>query len=531
MQSGKLLEILPQKEILATGDATAEVTGVVYSSREVRPGVVFVAVVGFHTDGHNFIGEALTKGAIAIVGSNREYLTQFSESQSSPPPFIVLVEDERAALTHLAAAFYDYPARKLGVIGITGTKGKTTTSYLVSEVLEAGPYSTGLIGTVDFKVGARRWANETRQTTPEAVEIQQLMAEMAREKVDYCVLESSSHGLALRKLLDCAYDVAVFTNITHEHLDFHGTFEQYRYDKGILFEALSEEPPKPFLKFPKTAIINADDPNAAYFRERAETAAQRKGIALRVLTFALHNEADIRATEISSDAHHSEFTAVTPLGSVRIRLNLPGEFNIYNSLAALTVGLSQGLSLDEVRRGLEGVKGVSGRMEQIDEGQPFAVIVDYAHNPDSIEQVLRTLRPITPGRLSIVFGSAGERDIAKRSTQGALASRLSDFAIFTNEDPRLEDENAIIDQIAAGAEAEGWQEQQHFLKIADRRAAIEAAIAQAKPGDTILLAGKGHEGSIIIGTAKLAWDEREEARRALRLAGFGSSKSNRDRQD
>jgi UDP-N-acetylmuramoyl-L-alanyl-D-glutamate--2,6-diaminopimelate ligase len=310
--------------------------------------------------------------------------------------------------------------------------------------------------------------------------------------------------------------VVVLTNLTHEHLDFHGSFEQYRQDKGLLFEALSEEPAKPFLKFPKTVILNADDPNAAYFQERAQSAAQSKGLELRYLTYGLHHQADVQATAIVSDARHSEFTAVTPSGSVRISLNLPGEFNIYNSLAALTVGLSQGLTLEQLKAGLEGATGVSGRMEQINEGQPFAVIVDYAHNPDSIEQVLRTLRPLTPGRLVVVFGSAGERDIAKRPVQGAIAARLSDFAIFTNEDPRLEDENAIIDQIAAGAKAEGWREGQHFLKIADRRQAIETVIERAKAGDTILLAGKGHESCIIVGTEKIAWDEREEARRALR---------------
>ena len=526
MNIGKLLSAIPRKEIMSLGNLSAEVKSIVYSSQKVEPGAVFVAVVGFHTDGHKFIDEAIARGAVAIIGSNRYELnwhipTHFNPE--APSPVIVLVRDERAALAHLAAAFYGYPARKLGVVGITGTKGKTTTSYLVSEVLESGKYTTGLIGTVDFKVGARRWANETRQTTPEAVEIQQLMAEMAREKVNYCVLESSSHGLALRKLLDCAYDVAVLTNITHEHLDFHGTFDQYRYDKGILFEALSEERPKPFLKFPKTAIINADDPNAAYFRERAEEAARRRGTELRVLTYGLRNPADINATRIKSDARHSEFTVVTPLGRVRINLQLPGEFNIYNSLAAFTVGLSQGLSLPRLKAGLEKVTGVAGRMQRIDEGQDFAVIVDYAHNPDSIEQVLRSLRPITPGRLIILFGSAGERDIAKRAVQGGLAARLADFAIFTNEDPRLEDENAIIDQIAAGAEAEGWRESQNFLKIADRRRAIEAAIERAQPGDTILLAGKGHEGSIIVGTQKVDWDESEEARRALRQAGFSKT--------
>lgn len=513
---GELLEVLSQKEVLAEGNPTSIVSRIVYSSKEAKSGAVFVAVVGFHTDGHRFAGDAATRGAVAIVGRDQAQLSAFIEGPDYGGQTVVMVEDERAALAHLAAALEGYPARTLGVVGVTGTKGKTTTSFLISEVLEAGPYSTGLIGTVDFKVGKRRWANETRQTTPEAVEIQQLLGQMAHEAVDYCVLESSSHGLALRKLLHCDYDVAVLTNLTHEHLDFHGTVEQYRADKGILFEMLGSTMPKPFLKFPKTAILNADDLNADYFRDRASEAAQQNSIELRVMTFAVRAEADVRATEISGDANHLEYTAVTPVGSVRLRLNLPGEFNVYNSLAALTVGLSQGLTLDEVKRGLEGVQGVPGRMQKIDEGQPFTVIVDYAHNPDSIEQVLRTLRPLTPGKLIAVFGSAGERDVAKRPVQGALAARLADFAVFTNEDPRLEDENTIINEIAAGAIAEGWQEGQHFLKIADRRSAIEAAIGRAAPGDTVLLAGKGHESCVIIGTRKQPWDESEEARIALR---------------
>ena len=515
MQLAQLLDNLADKEILAPGQLETAVTAVRYSSREVSAGAVFVAVVGFHTDGHRYVTDAAERGAVAIVGSRREPLLEFKDSASYQGQTIIYVADERAALAHLAAAFYGFPARQLGMVGITGTKGKTTTSFLVSEVLEAGPYSTGLIGTVDFKVGPRRWANETRQTTPEAVEIQELMAQMVEAKVDYCVLESSSHGLALRKLLDCEYDVAVLTNITHEHLDFHGTFEQYRQDKGILFEALGDGHPKPFFKFPKTAILNADDPNADYFKQRAVEATQAAKLELQVITFGIEAEADVRATEIKSDAQSLAYTAVTAQGNVRLQLNLPGHFNIYNSLAALTVGLSQGLSLAEAKRGLEGVKNVPGRMEKVDEGQPFAVIVDYAHNPDSLAQVLRTLRPITPGRLMVVFGSAGERDIAKRSVQGTLAAQLADFAVFTNEDPRLEDADAIIDQIAEGAEQVGWQAGQQFLKITDRRTAIEAAIERAQPGDTLLLAGKGHESCIIIGTDKVPWDEHEEARRAI----------------
>jgi UDP-N-acetylmuramoyl-L-alanyl-D-glutamate--2,6-diaminopimelate ligase len=514
----QLLGALSQPELLAAGQTGTEIKAIYYSSNEVQPDALFVAVVGFHTDGHRFISDAAQRGAVAIVGSNREKLEEFVRSPAYNGAAVVWVTDERAALNHLAAAFYGYPARKLGVIGVTGTKGKTTTSFLISQMLEVGNYSTGLIGTVDFKVGKRRWANATRQTTPEAPQVQELLSEMVAEKVEFAVIESSSHGLALRKLLDCAYDVAILTNLTHEHLEFHGTFEQYRQDKGLLFEYLSEEAPKPFLKFPKTAIINEDDPQAAYFKE----VALQKAIA--VLTFAIERPADVMAHSIESDARRLHYIARTPLGEVALNLHLPGRFNVYNSLAALCTGLVLGLSLDEIKRGLESVTGVPGRMETIivSEDQPFSVIVDYAHNPDSLEQVLKVLRPLTPGKLVALFGSAGERDVAKRPMQGEVAARLADFAIFTNEDPRLEDENTIIDEIAAGAERLGWRDGYEFLKIADRRAAIEAAFAQAKPGDTILLAGKGHEQCIIMGNTKMPWDDREEARIALsRLFGEG----------
>ena len=525
MKLQPLLEVLAKKELLAPGQLETEIKAVVYSSAEVQPGAIFVAIVGFHTDGHKFIIDASRRGAAAIVGSNQVLLQEFVQSPEYKGTAVVWVEDERAALNHLAAAFYDYPAHKLGIIGVTGTKGKTTTSFLISQMIEAGGYSSGLIGTVDFKVGARRWANDTRQTTPEAPQVQALLAEMRRERVDFGVIESSSHGLALRKLLDCAYDVAVFTNITHEHLDFHGTFEQYRQDKALLFEYLSSEKPKPFLKFPKTAIINQDDPNAEFFKQRTLEAAAKHSRKVLILTYGLEHPADVTAYQIESDARRLDYSARTPLGEVRLNLSLPGRFNVYNSLAAVCTGITLGLSLEEIKRGLESVKGVPGRMESIivSETQPFSVIVDYAHNPDSLEQVLKTLRPLTPGRLIVLFGSAGERDLSKRSMQGAVAARLADFAIFTNEDPRLEDENKIIAEIAVGAEKLGWQEGSQFLNIADRRIAIKTAFERARAGDTVLLAGKGHEQCIIIGPEKVPWDDREEARAALQTLGFSET--------
>ncbi|MEI7556513.1 UDP-N-acetylmuramoyl-L-alanyl-D-glutamate--2,6-diaminopimelate ligase [Candidatus Chlorohelix sp.] len=507
MKLSRLLDALPSFELLSPQSyASNEITSVVYSSREVIQGAVFVAVVGFHTDGHLFIADAIAKGATAIVGTNRAILEKCLDSANGIA--FILVEDERTALAHLTACLNDYPAQKLGVIGVTGTDGKTTTTFLISALLDAAGLSNGLMGTVDFKIGSRRWSNSTRQTTPEAAEVQSLLSQMVAENVRYAVLESTSHALALRKLVDCFYDIAVLTNITHEHLEFHETFENYRMAKSQLFRYLNEGNPKAFLGFPKTAIVNADDPNAGFFREAAGDNPQR-------LAYGIKNRADVFATDIYASVTSLEYTLNTPKGSIPLKLKLAGDFNVYNSLAAASVGLVLGISLEQIKAGLESVTGVPGRMEVIDEGQSFSVIVDYAHTPESLSKVLTILRPLTSGKLIVVFGSAGERDRAKRPMQGVIAATHADFAVFTNEDPRLEDENFILDEIASGAETHGWRNEKNFLKIPDRRIAIEAAFSRAKAGDTVLLAGKGHEQCIIIGTEKVYWDERNEARAAI----------------
>ncbi|NWJ49054.1 MAG: UDP-N-acetylmuramoyl-L-alanyl-D-glutamate--2,6-diaminopimelate ligase [Chloroflexi bacterium] len=502
------MEALPSFELLSHQSAASnEITSVVYSSREVTQDALFVAVVGFHTDGHFFIADALSKGATAIVGTNRAKLENYLDSAKDIA--FILVEDERTALAHLTACLHDYPAQKLGVIGVTGTDGKTTTTFLISALLDAACLSNGLMGTVDFKIGSRRWSNATRQTTPEAAEVQSLLSQMVTENIRYAILESTSHALALRKLVDCFYDIAVLTNITHEHLEFHDTFENYRLAKSQLFSYLNEGSSKPFLSFPKTAIVNADDPHAGIFREAAGDKPQH-------LTYGIKNRADVFATDIYASVTSLEYTLNTPKGLIPLKLKLAGDFNVYNSLAAASVGLVLGISLEQIKAGLESVSGVPGRMEVIEEGQPFSVIVDYAHTPESLAKVLNILRPLTSSKLIVVFGSAGERDRAKRPMQGAIAATHADFAVFTNEDPRLEDENFILDEIAAGAETNGWHNGQQFLKIPDRRTAIEAAFSRAKAGDTVLLAGKGHEQSIIIGTEKVPWDERDAARAAIK---------------
>jgi UDP-N-acetylmuramoyl-L-alanyl-D-glutamate--2,6-diaminopimelate ligase len=526
MRLHDLLADLPNASIAGPNDV--EISSLTYDSRAVRPGSLFVAIRGFHTDGHAYIPQALERGATAVVYEDREW---------APPGITsVRVPDSRTALAPLAAAFYGHPGREMRVVGVTGTDGKTTTTFLSSAVLEAGGYTTGLIGTVDFKVAGRQWANDTRQSTPEAPEVQALLREMVDAGCDYAVVEATSHALSARwrRLDGCAFDVAVLTNVTHEHLDFHGSVEQYRRDKARLFEMLGEttnderrttnDEQPPFVLRPssfvrsankgrKLAIVNADDPHHRMFLDMAPAGATR-------LTYAVNRPADVRAHDVVSTREGLRFGVTTPWGETKMRLKLTGDFNVANALAALTVGLAESVPIEACVRALEAIPGVRGRMERIEMGQPFTVLVDYAHTPGAFEKLMSIIRPLTTGNLIAVFGSAGERDREKRPIQGEVAARFCDLLVLTDEDPRLEDRAAIIAEIAAGAERAGKREGIGYLRIPDRPAAIRAAFARARPGDIVLLLGKGHEGCIFYGEGKLPWDEAGEARAALREMGY-----------
>jgi UDP-N-acetylmuramoyl-L-alanyl-D-glutamate--2,6-diaminopimelate ligase len=527
-----------------SGPTDIEITSIAHDSRMVQPGSLFIAINGFHTDGRTFIPQALARGAAAVVveqpgtgnwelgignRNNSQYLVPNPQS-----PTIVVVQNTRTALAPIAAAFYDHPGAAMRVVGITGTDGKTTTTFLTSAVLEASGRGTGMIGTVDFKVGARQWANETRQSTPEAPEVQALLREMADTGCGYAVVEATSHALSARwnRLGGCVFDVALLTNVTHEHLDFHGSVEQYRRDKARLFEMLGErteprtENREPgvqpsvlgsrfsVLKGRKIAIVNADDPHHRMFLDAAPYRAER-------LTYAIGSPADVRAYNVVSRAAGLRFQVETPWGGAQLNLKLTGEFNVSNALAALTVGLAEGLPIDACVAALEAIPGVRGRMERIEQGQPFTVLVDYAHTPGAFEKLMSIARPLTSGQLIAVFGSAGERDREKRAIQGAVAARFCDLLVLTDEDPRLEDRDAIIAEIAQGAEQAGKCEGSGYMRIPDRPAAIRAAFAHARPGDIVLLLGKGHESCIIYGDTKTPWDEAGEARAALREQGYG----------
>lgn len=507
MDLSQLLAELPAAEV--TGPRERPIAGIAYDSRKVVPGGLFVAIKGTHVDGHRFIGSALAQGAAAVIYEDAGAFNGLDTGVASS----VRVPNSRAALSPIAAAFYGYPGRQLRVVGVTGSKGKTTTCTLIAHVLDQQGHTSGLMTTVDFKIGPRWWNNLTRQTTPEALEVQAMLREMVDGGCDYGVVEASSHGLSPQwnRVGDCDFDVAVLTNVSHEHLDYHGTFEQYRRDKARLFELLQTSS----AGGRKTAVINLDDPSADVFIAAAGNTD--------VVTYALHHPAAmVRPYDVELTRDGVRYTATTPWGDTEIELGIPGEFNVLNSLAALAVGLAEGIDGGACAAALRAVGGVNGRMERVELGQPFTVVVDYAHNPDSFEQVMGMMRPLTQGRLISVFGSAGERDHEKRAIQGEIAGRYCDLVIIADEDPRDEDREVILEQIAAGVRQAGKREGRDYLKIADRGQALRAAFTSAQPGDIVLLLGKGHESCIIYeGGRKLPWLERQEAEQALRDLGYG----------
>lgn len=484
-------------------DPALEISGLAYDSRKVTPGTLFIAVPGAHTDGRLYLAGAAQRGAQAALGPTLEGI--LPPGQATPLPYIV-VRNVLGALADLACAFYAYPAQQLCTLGVTGTDGKTTTSNLIHTILLAAGLRTGLMTTANFKLDGQEWENATRQSTLEALEIQQMLRRMVDEGITHAVIEATSHGLELQRVRGCAFDVGVVTNITHEHLDFHKTLENYRRAKARLFEMLDPARDKG-INAHKTAILNRDDSSYNILLPYCR---------VPVIDYGIDPSAAVRAVDVRLDADRTRFRAILPEGDTEIETRLVGQFNVSNCLAAIATAYSQGIAPDIIAGALATVAGVAGRMERIDEGQPFTVIVDYAHTPDSLAKVLATLRPLTTGKLMVVFGSAGERDLLKRPIMGQIAAQMADFFVITDEDPREEDREKILREIASGSEAAGKREGRDFLCIADRTQAIATALARARAGDTILLAGKGHEQSIITGREKTPWDDRRVAREQLR---------------
>ena len=497
----KKLESLLEKisPLRVSGASDVDVTGLSSDSRRLRPGNVFVALPGRRTDGNAFVDQAMRKGAAAIVSERAN-----SPAESAVP--YIVVENARRALSRLAAAMYDSPAQRLHVIGVTGTDGKTTTAHLISAVLEAAGIPAGRVTTVDVAIGSLVRRNETNHTTPQAPFIHSALAEMVRAGAEYAVLEASSHALALDRVADCAFDVAVMTNLTPEHLDFHGTFERYREAKARLFRMLAEPTAKPW---PRFGVVNADDPAAEYFRHATP---------VPMFSYGVNSPADLRAEAIETSPEGSSFVIVGPAGRVEVDTRLPGRFNVYNWLAAASVAFGLGLAPEAVARAATAGPVVPGRMIRVQEGQPFGVVVDFAHTPNALDLVLRTLRPQTKGRLIAVFGHAGGRDFNNRPEMGRTAARLADFFVITSDDPYDEDPAAIIDQIGRGAQREGLRLGVDYLKVVDRREAIASALREARPGDTVLIAGRGHERVQTVGRRKLVFDDVEVTRELLAQA-------------
>ncbi len=497
------------------GDMETRVKGIAYDSRDVEPGFLFVAMDGLHADGHSFIDHAIARGASAIL--HQQPLERPARNVT-----YVRVENPRTSLSSLAAEFFDHPSRSLGVIGVTGTDGKSSTVFFIAQLLSLLGRRAGFLSTVSFQTAEEIVKNPFRQSTPEASEIHGMLRDMVDTGKEYAVVEATSHGLSARnnRLGDVAFDVAVLTNITHEHLEFHGTFERYRSDKANLFRSLSPGTEKTEkrhpvtgtpLPIPRFGVVNADDPSAAYVRACCR---------IPVYSYGLAPAADVTARSVQSDMSGTCFTLSDRTRGAPARIGIPGPFWVENALAAcLTV--ARILEVDPLSLAplVSKLRGVRGRMERVDLGQPFTVIVDYAHTPGAFEKLFPWVRSTTRGRITAVFGSAGERDKAKRPMQGDAASRHCDTLVVTDEDPRGEDRVQILEQIAAGCP--GRTRGEDLFLVPDRPEAIRLAFQRAAPGDVVLLLGKGHEGSIIGPSGPAAWDERTEAEKALRSLGYG----------
>jgi UDP-N-acetylmuramoyl-L-alanyl-D-glutamate--2,6-diaminopimelate ligase len=481
----------------------------------VQPGALFVAVwhPGYAADRHQFAGAAVRAGAAAVVAQR--------PVDVPPGTPVVLVPETPRALGWLAAAFHGFPSARLGLAGVTGTDGKTTTCTMAMAILEAAGYRTGMVTTVASKTAGALREKLEHTSTPEAVEVQALLAETVAGGGRRAVVEATSHALDQDRLAGCEFDVAVVTRVTHEHLEYHGTYENYLAAKARLLDLLRPDPRHPKAeRVPKAAILNVDDGSYDYLAARSPVPVIRYGVA---------RDADVRALDLQTAGWTAACRVVSPWGTGALRLQVPGAFNVYNALGALAAACTLGAPFTVALDALHAFRGVPGRMERIDCGQPFQVIVDFAHTPDSLTQVLDFLRPLTPGRLIVVFGSAGERDRTKRPWMGRIAAERADHFILTDEDPRLEDRHQIIAEIAQGALDAGAVEGRQFTRIPDRRQAIAAALAQARPGDTVLLAGKGHEKSIIGALDgrlhSIPWDEASVAREELRRLGYDAPAS------
>ena len=492
----RLVQALPGSASLS-GDGDVSIAGLALDSREVRPGYLFIAVPGTRLDGHDFIPQALERGAAAVVGTR---------PLSLPVPY-VQVENARQAAAYLAAAFYGHPGRRLTVIGVTGTDGKTTTSMLIWSILKKAGHPTGMVTTIHADLGGLQVPTGLHVTTPDAITVQRFLAEMVRHGLTHAVLEATSHGLDQHRVDGSEFDVAVVTNITHEHLDYHGSYPAYRAAKARLVELLAETVEKPQGN-PRAAVLNRDQEDLFPW-----LAAKAPG---RVVSFGLHPQADVRAEQVESRPDGVHFLAVGPGFRVPIFSPLVGDYNVANILAALAATVVVlGVDPQAAAQAVAELKGLPGRMERIHMGQDFTAIVDFAHTPVALQRALQAARTWTPGRIIAVFGSAGLRDRAKRRMMARVSAELADVTILTAEDPRTEPLEDILAEMLEGALAKGAVEGETVFRVPDRGEAIRLAVRLARPGDTVLVCGKGHEQSMCFGETEYPWDDRVALRAAL----------------
>ncbi len=451
----KLKDLLAGIECNIFGEEQIEIEGIAYDSRKVQKGYLFFCIKGYQSDGHQYAKSACEAGAVCLVVTQRQDL----------PVTQVVVKDDRAAMALISAAFYGHPAEKLRMVGVTGTSGKTSTTYLLKSIFEHEGSKVGLMGTIVNVIGDQVIPAE--RTTPEAPDLQKLLADMLRAGIDTVVMEVSSHSLYLKRVYGIRFQGAIFTNLTQDHLDFHGDFEHYRDAKAILFANA------------EYSAVNADDP----YGEAMIAAA-----AGQVQTYGIQKKANVAAKGIELGSAGSRFIMAKEGTQLPILLQTPGMFSVYNALAAITVSFMLGVDMISIKQGIEAVAAVPGRFERLDtRGGDYSIILDYAHKPDSLESTLKTARGFSKGRLVCIFGCGGNRDAGKRPMMGGIAERLADFVIVTSDNPRFEQPGAIIEQILAGMKKE------NHIVVEDRRSAIHYALEHAQKGDVIILAGKGHE--------------------------------------
>lgn len=496
----EILAAIPVELVTDRPTHQIAVSGITLDSRNVKPGCIFAAVKGLSVDGHRFIPDAIENGAVAILGDREE-------NADLAVPYLK-ANNTREALAYITAALADFPAGKLTVIGVTGTDGKTTTSTILHHILRQAGLKAGLITTVSAIIGENELDTGFHVTTPEAVDVQHYLSLMVAAGMTHVVLETTSHGLAQHRVTGCEFDIGIITNITHEHLDYHGSYEEYRAAKGRLFTELSA-PHKHPKKISPVGVLNMDDPGSYPY---LDTITQAKKV-----TYAVKNPtADFTAFDVTQTPQGMAFTLRYQQEENRLETKLIGRYNIANILAAFSAAVAGlGVSPKIAAQAIATLPGVPGRMEVIDMGQDFTAIVDFAHTPNALKMALETLKDFPNGKVWAVFGSAGLRDREKRAMMGAVAAQYADYSIFTAEDPRTESLEGILENMANAARSKAGLEGSNFWRIPDRGSAIQFAVEHAAPGDIVCAFGKGHEQSMCFGTTEYRWDDRIAMRAAL----------------